>query len=319
MSEHAAFQQPCVSVVIPTRNRAGYLREALDAIRSGALQSYEVLVMDQTDGDSTQQVVAQFEDARLRYHRMPRNGACPARNLGAALATADLVVFLDDDCCPRPDWLARIVAAFEGDPGLQFIFGQLKAPDEDRMLGWYPEFIPDPSLNEGKARRKIATLGAGANMSARKAFLRRIGGFDEPLGPRDVSVNSSDSSMNYKVLRSGEKWLASAEIEVVHKNGFRRHDELARLFGAYAREMGIGYGRFVRRGDSYAAWLFFIEHCEFAYGAVKDVLRRRRPYGIRDLVWRTRGFVEGLRLPGSVGYVDGAEFQRMEQTGKLDT
>ena len=31
-----------------------------------------------------------------------------------------------------------------------------------------------------------------------------------------------------------------------------------------------------------------------------------------------RGFFDGLRLPGGVGYVDGAEMRRMEATGELD-
>lgn len=315
---YSGEKQPRATVVIPTRNRSAYVREALHAIASGTFADYEVQIMDQTEGDATERVVSEMGDPRLRYHRMSRNGACPARNLGAALARAEIVVFLDDDCCPRSDWLERIVGAFDDDRELQFIFGQLKAPDGDRADGWYPEFLPSPALNTPSGQRKIATLGAGANMSARKSFLRRIGGFDELLGPRDVTVNSSDTSMCFKVLRSGEKWRAAGDIEVIHKNGYRRHDELSSLFRVYAREMGIDYGRFVKRGDRYALRLFLIEQFELLRSALGRTARGKRPQGARDFIERFRGFAQGLRLPGHVGYVDGAQFRRMEVTGELD-
>jgi glycosyltransferase involved in cell wall biosynthesis len=309
---------PRATVVIPTRNRPEFLREAIEAIAAGSFADYEVRVMDQTDGDATERIIEEMHDSRLVYHRMRRNGACPARNLGAALARAEIVVFMDDDCCPRADWLERIVSAFDEDRDLQFIFGSLKAPDVDRRDGWYPEFLPSAELNTPARQRKIATLGAGANMSARKSFLRRIGGFDELLGPRDVSVNSSDTSICFKVLRSGEAWRADGAIEVIHKNGFRRHDELTGLFRMYAREMGIDYGRFVRRGDMYALRLFLIEEFELARGALARAVRGKRPQGARDVVERLRGFMQGLRLAGHIGYVDGAQFRRMEVTGELD-
>jgi glycosyltransferase involved in cell wall biosynthesis len=311
-------EQPRIAVVIPTRNRAAYLRDALQAIRDGKLETFEVRVMDQSDDDAAERLVADLDDTRLHYHRMPRNGACPARNLGIAIAGAPLVAFLDDDCTPREDWLARIVDAFDRDPELEFIFGALRAPDADRSLGWYPEFLPDASLNEPANHRKIATQGAGANMAARKSFLRRIGGFDELLGPRDVSVNSSDTSMCYKVLRSGEKWIASPDIEVLHTHGFREHAELGRLFRVYAREMGIDYGRFVRRGDRYALRLFLVEQWELLKGSFAQALRLQRPQGLRDVLARSVGFFQGLRLRGDVGYVDGAAIRRMEVTGELD-
>ena len=39
---------PAISVVIPTRNRAAYLRAALEAIREGEFQDFEVWVVDQS-------------------------------------------------------------------------------------------------------------------------------------------------------------------------------------------------------------------------------------------------------------------------------
>lgn len=307
--------KPRVSVVIPTRNRADYLREALCGIAAGELQDFEVMVMDQTDGDSTERIVAAF-DSRFRYHRMPRNGACPGRNLGAALARAEVVAFTDDDVVPNRDWLSQIVSNFDADPGVEFVFGQLKAPPYDGRPGWFPETLLPPNIDEPRQRRKIACIGSGANMSARKSFLRRAGGFDEVLGPNDTYTINSDAALAYKAYRSAH-WIGRAEVEVVHKNGFRPFPELRALFDSYSYELGANYARFVRRGDWRAAQLFILEQWEIIADAAVALLHLRRPRRLRAIPPYIRGFIAGLRLSPQIGYVDGDAFQRMERERSL--
>ncbi|MCC7362935.1 MAG: glycosyltransferase family 2 protein [Dehalococcoidia bacterium] len=309
---------PAISVVVPTRNRPEHLREALEAVRAGALSAFELLVMDQSNGDDTRAVVESFDDERLRWHRMPRNGACPARNLGAALARADLVAFLDDDCTPLPDWLERIDRAFSRDPDLQFIFGELRPPDVREEGGGYPEFLPAEFTPRQRRRsRKVAMVAAGANMATRKSFLRRVGAFDELLGPARPDVKSNDSSMSYKVWRSGAKWVATPRIAVIHKNGFRREEDLVPLYRGYSHGLGVCYGRFARRGDLRAVETFLVEQWDLLRWPLKEALHLRRPTGVKPWLAHLRGFAEGLRLPGNVGYVSGEVFQDMERTGKV--
>jgi hypothetical protein len=120
------------------------------------------------------------------------------------------------------------------------------------------------------------------------------------------------------VLRSGEKWRASSQIEVIHKNGFRAERELGALFAEYAYEIGVNYGRFARRGDWNAAWTFVLEQCDHLRVPAGQALRLRRPRGVRTWISHARGFVDGIRLPSRLGYVDGDEIRRMEMTGRLD-
>lgn len=310
------MNRPRISVVIPTYNRAAFLQEALDGLMCGQHTDFEVLVMDQSDDDATERLVDGF-DERVVYHRMLRRGANPARNLGAALARGELVAFSDDDCVPRPDWLSRIVSAFDSRTELEFIFGQLKAPPHDGVGGWYPETLPPPDIHLPRNRRKISCIGAGANMSCRKTFLRRVGGFDELLGPNDMSVINADTPMAYKAFRQAN-WMASAEIEVVHVNGFRPTRELAALFRSYALELGLNYGRFARRGDLGAAWVFLLEQFDIVVPALAAIVRFRRPRRLRALLPYARGFVRGLVVAPRLGVVDGAAFRRMEESGVLD-
>lgn len=309
-----------ISVVIPTCNRAAHLAECLAAVRLAAAdRAVQVLVMDQSDGDDSRQVVDAMQDDRFQYHRMPRRGACPARNFGAAIAEAPLVAFLDDDCCPPTAWIDRILATFGQDPDVQFVFGQLRAPPGAELQdGSYPEFLPSPEWQRARGLRRVAMVAAGANMIARKEFLFRIGGFDELLGPGRPGVKSNDSSISYKVLASGAKWIATVDIEVIHKNGFRPTAAAAKLYQEYDHGLGVNWARFVRRGDMRAAGYFALEHAEMTLPLLRQIVRFQRPRGIRGFVAHAKGFWDGLKLPGSVGYVDGAELRRMARTKRLD-
>ena len=67
-------------------------------------------------------------------------GLAGTRNTGILDARHAYVAFLDDDCVPTTTWLPRIVAAFDEDSELEFIFGRLSAPEHDWRLGGYPSF-----------------------------------------------------------------------------------------------------------------------------------------------------------------------------------
>jgi len=166
--------------------------------------------------------------------------------------------------------------------------------------------------------RQIAMVAAGANMLARREFLLEIGGFDELLGPNVPTVKSNDSSISYKVLRSGRRWKALSDIEVIHVHGFRPHQGLAKLYREYDHGLGVNWARFTRRGDLLALWYFLLEHGDMTRAIVGQVLRLERPRGVKNWFAHLKGFWDGIRLKGEVGYVDGVALQRMRSTKRLD-
>ena len=305
-----------ISVVIPTFNRPEALRDALAGLQGSDFADFEVLVMDQSDDTETENIVAQFGDARMRHCHMNRRGACPARNAGAAMAHAPLVAFLDDDCVPDTTWLSKIVAAFADDAELDFIFGRLSAPEHDWKLGGYPSFEPATVAAQGKSGWRVAMVAAGANMSCRRRFLERWGGFDELLGPEVPGVKGNDSSIAYKVWRSGVKWAARDDINVLHLHGFRELETLWELYEGYAYGLGVNYGRFVRRGDLRALGIFFFEQLAFARRPLSAAIRLRKPSGTATWLAHIRGLFRGLTVAPRLGYVDGASFRQLEAEGE---
>ena len=100
-------RMPTVSVVIPTYNRKQVLAKTLEALDGQTLDAglFEVIVVDDGSSDGTGELVESFQGGfDLRCERCQNGGLAAARNRGLALATHDVVVFLDDDVVPEREF-----------------------------------------------------------------------------------------------------------------------------------------------------------------------------------------------------------------------
>ena len=89
---------PVVSVVIPTYNHAQYLGPALESLRAQTCADWEAVVVNNFSQDNTAEVVAAFNDPRIRLENFRNNGIIAAsRNHGWRLARGALIAFLDSD------------------------------------------------------------------------------------------------------------------------------------------------------------------------------------------------------------------------------
>jgi glycosyltransferase involved in cell wall biosynthesis len=87
---------PQVSVIIPTYNRAGCLREAVDSVLSQELSGFELIVVDDGSTDATPQLLREYGGS-LRVLRQENRGVSAARNAGIAASRGELIAFLDSD------------------------------------------------------------------------------------------------------------------------------------------------------------------------------------------------------------------------------
>jgi len=125
---------PSVTVVIPTYNRAGYLRRALDSVLSQSYSSLAILVPDNASTDDTSAVVAGYADPRVRYLRRPENiGWLSNFNESLKLVDTEYVTILGDDDIMLPDSLARSTRILEQYPNVGMVhsaFNIIGAEDE---------------------------------------------------------------------------------------------------------------------------------------------------------------------------------------------
>ena len=112
------MRHPTVSVVIPTRRRAVFLRKALE---SALLQSYpalEIIVVENGSSSEGKIVVAKLKqkEPRIKYLYEATPSASRARNAGMQAAKGDYVAFLDDDDEWLPMKLERQIQIASQDP-----------------------------------------------------------------------------------------------------------------------------------------------------------------------------------------------------------
>jgi glycosyltransferase involved in cell wall biosynthesis len=111
--------QPEISVILATYNRAASLRRAIASVLAQDGARFELIVVDDASTDDTRDYLATLADPRVRVVLAESNlGPSGARNLGLNTARADIVAFLDSDDCYRPGRLAVPLKAFAADPEL---------------------------------------------------------------------------------------------------------------------------------------------------------------------------------------------------------
>lgn len=112
---------PKVSVIIPTYNRAHYIRETIDSVLAQTYPDYEIIVVDDGSTDKTAEVLKHY-NGRIRYYCFPENkGISAARNFAIEQARGKYIAFLDDDDLWMPEKLEKQVAVLENNPELAFV------------------------------------------------------------------------------------------------------------------------------------------------------------------------------------------------------
>lgn len=180
------------SVVIPTYNRAGDLRETLASLAEIRHPgSWEVLVVDNNSNDATPQVVAEaavtFPTA-LRYMFEPQVGRSAALNAGIKAAAGEIIANTDDDVRFDPDWLQQAEQALVSEQ-CDFVGGKVLPIWPETRPGWLSEkggrhwaviALLDYGLEAVEFGQRYAPLGV--NLAFRREAFDRAGLWDPGLG-----------------------------------------------------------------------------------------------------------------------------------------
>jgi glycogen(starch) synthase len=101
-----------VSIVICTDGRAAALAGVLDCLRYLDGPDFEVCVVHGPTADGTGQVLTDWS-GRIKVARNPSRNLSASRNIGIAMASGEIIAFVDDDGLPEPGWLPQLLAAFD--------------------------------------------------------------------------------------------------------------------------------------------------------------------------------------------------------------
>jgi glycosyltransferase involved in cell wall biosynthesis len=121
-----------VSVIIPVRDGARYIADAIKSVLAQTKSPAEVLVIDDGSTDGTADIVSRFAKHGVCLIQQPPKGAAAARNEGVKLARHELMAFLDADDLWTSTKLEQQCAELQSNATLDMVFGhvrQFASPD----------------------------------------------------------------------------------------------------------------------------------------------------------------------------------------------
>jgi GT2 family glycosyltransferase len=264
--------RPDVSVVVASHERPVRLRWLLNALEEQTLprERWEAVVVHDS-GDDTERLLRDHPLAAagvLRHVRLEAGtgSASRQRNVGWREARAPFVAFTDDDCRPDAEWLERILAAAEANPGA-IVQGRTKPdPYEAEIMDCAPRprsIDVDPP---------VPSQAQACNILYPRSALERVGGFDE-----SIRTAGEDWDLAARVQKAGAGYVGEPAALVHHAvDTFslaglvrfnRRWETLPLVFKRYPEQRSVlAYGLFWKR-----------RHALFLAAAAGLALAPRRP------------------------------------------
>ncbi len=225
-------ESPLVSIIIPVYNHFEHTWNCLKSIAELDTDlPFEVIVVDDASTDETAEKMALI--AGVRYHRQAENGGfIEACNTGAALATGEYLLFLNNDTVVRPGWLDALMRTFSDHPDCGLAGSQLLYPDGrlqeaggivfSDASGWNYGRLENPQAPEFNHLREVDYC-SGASIAIKKALFEQLGGFDSRYKP----AYYEDTDLAFAVREAGYRVLYQPASQVVHFEGVSSGTDLA--------------------------------------------------------------------------------------------
>lgn len=158
-----------------------------------------------------------FDDYEVVVSREP--GAAHARNVAVRRASADKLVFLDDDSIPCSGYLRVASAALDAYPAIAGrVFQPADAPFADLSLPWYDQ--GDETLS--------TDIMPGCNMAIRKEVFGDVGGFDEET----FGWGHEESELAARIAQSYSiQYVPELAVEHTYVSSFRGYLRKSYLLG----------------------------------------------------------------------------------------
>ena len=194
-----------MSVLLPVRDGARFLREALESVLAQTLADFELLVVDDGSTDETPEILASVTDERLRVLRQDRLGLVPALNRAVAEARAPFLARMDADDVSFPERLDRQVAYLDARPEVALLAVGVETSGGARIV------LPD---DDAALRRRLLLRNpfAHGSVAVRREALERAGGYRADYGANE------DYDLWRRIARD---WKLGAVPEILYR--YREH------------------------------------------------------------------------------------------------
>ena len=270
-----------LSVVIPCLNAEATLGEQLEALAAQEWPGWwEIIVADNGSSDGSRALVERFalDVPRLRWvDAGDRRGQAHARNVGAAAAQGEALLFCDADDVVAPGWVAALGGALKAHEfvasryeierlNAPFIAASRGNPQAEGLNPYtYPPFLPH---------------AGGGGLGVRRALHLQIGGFDETL------LVLEDTDYCWRIQLAGTPLVFVGEA-VVHIRYRQSLDGIFRQTLAYGEQNVAIYRAYRDRGMPRLGWTAgLVRWAKLLLTSPLLLLPGRRGGWVHQLAWR---------------------------------
>jgi GT2 family glycosyltransferase len=217
-----------VSVIIRTYNRAHFLERVLSSLANQTLstEQYEVIVVDDGSKDSTREVCnkMRLKLPDIRYVSSGTNiGLGSITNLGVRSARGDYILFVDDDCIAKKDWVECLSKPLKHE---NIVVGSVVSPVTNYIklchnIAEFHSFMP------GRRAGPVEFI-VGANMGFRRSV------FDELNGTQENRRCAEDMELILRARLKGYRIYFVPDAVVTHDHNRTTLTEIFRYSSNHA-------------------------------------------------------------------------------------
>lgn len=169
-----------VSVVIPVRDEAEFIRALLDSLLSQTLRPAEIVITDGGSTDETPEIISEYINNGAPIRLLREAAALPGRgrNLAAAAASNEWIAFVDAGARPEATWLESLARRVQSDEDIDVVYGCFE-PVTDTLFKRCAvmAYVAPPVAIDGKLVRTRSV----ASLLMKRSLWETVGGFPEDL------------------------------------------------------------------------------------------------------------------------------------------
>lgn len=131
------IKPPLISIVMPTRNHARFIRAAIDSVLEQNYQNVELIVMDGASTDGTVEILKSYGN-KIQWISAPDGGQTDAINKGMVKAKGEILAYLNSDDVLLQNALEKTVTFFQSYPECDLVYGNADYIDiNSNVIGSY--------------------------------------------------------------------------------------------------------------------------------------------------------------------------------------
>lgn len=216
---------PSVTAIVVNWNGADHLHDCLSSLDAQSYKPLDVIVVDNGSTDESAEIVAGYKAAWLPLGR--NTGLAPAFNRGAELASGELLLFLNNDMRFPENFVERLVACFERNPGCGAVDAVQRDWDEDSIVHGATHVSRCKRLTAigryefvfgGASFDQPTLFPSGANTLIAQTTFQSIGLWDERF-----LAGWEDVDLGWRLRLGGLRVLLASNATCLHRVGASSH------------------------------------------------------------------------------------------------